>query len=147
MQNDEMEKAVARGLPVQLSHGVTPKYRFRILQGALAKYVEERMRAICEWKDCGIEELAVMADHVHLVVNVPPRVSISDLMGFSRARQQSEYSNTSEPEAKHTGKPFLEPRLLRDDDRVGRREIRRYVRYQEEAERLEENEREEAGLF
>ena len=43
-------------------------------------------RAICEWKHVEIEELAVMKDHVHLVVNVPPRVSISELMGFLKGK-------------------------------------------------------------
>ena len=52
-----------------------PKYRLRILEGDVGKYVEGRIRAIAEWKHVEIEELAVMKDHVHLVVNVPPRVS------------------------------------------------------------------------
>ena len=56
-----------------------PKYRFRIIEGAVAKYVEERIRVVCEWKDVEIEELSVMKDHVHLVVIVPPKVSISEL--------------------------------------------------------------------
>ena len=51
-----------------------PKYRFRILEGAVAKYVEERIRVICEWKDSEIEELSVMKDHVHLVVTVPMKM-------------------------------------------------------------------------
>ena len=55
-----------------------PKYRFRILEGAVGKYVEERIRAMCEWKDSEVEELSVMKDHVHLVVTVPPKVSISE---------------------------------------------------------------------
>ena len=63
-----------------------PKYRFRILEGAVAKFVEGRIRAICEWKGSAIEELKVMKDHVHLVVSVPPKVSISELMGFLKGK-------------------------------------------------------------
>ena len=63
-----------------------PKYRFRILEGAVGKYVEERIRTICEWKDSEIEELSVMKDHVHLVVTVAPKVSISELMGFLKGK-------------------------------------------------------------
>jgi hypothetical protein len=53
------------------------KYRFLILEGTVAKYIEESIRVLCEWKDVEIEELSVMKDHVHLVVIVPPKVSIS----------------------------------------------------------------------
>ena len=63
-----------------------PKYRLRILEGAVAKYVEERIKVICEWKGSGVEELNVLRDHVHLVVNVPPRVSISELMGIVKGK-------------------------------------------------------------
>jgi len=127
----------------------TPKYRFRILQGALAKYVEERMRAICEWKDCGIEELAVMADHVHLVVNVPPRVSISDLMGILKGKTAigifKHFPNLRRKP--YWGNHFWSRGYCVTTIGLDEEKIRRYVRYQEEAERLEENEREEAGLF
>lgn len=54
----------------------TPKYRYRILEGEIAKRVEEKIRAICEWKDVEILELNVMKDHVHMVVSMPPRVSM-----------------------------------------------------------------------
>ena len=63
-----------------------PKYRFRILEGAVAKYVEERIRAICEWKGSEIQELSVMKDHAHIVVIVPPRVCISELIGILKAK-------------------------------------------------------------
>ena len=101
-----------------------PKYRFRILEGAVAKYVEERIRVICEWKDVEIEELNVMKDHVHLVVTVPPKVSISELMGFLKGKTAiGIVQNLQEPEAETIlGKSFLEPRLLRNDHRAGRGE-------------------------
>ena len=90
-----------------------PKYRFRILEGAVAKYVEERIKVICEWKGSGVEELNVLRDHVHLVVNVPPRVSISELMGFLKGKTAiGIFKNLQNPEAETVlGKSFLEPRL------------------------------------
>ena len=98
-----------------------PKYRFRILEGALAKYIEGRIRAICEWKDCVIEELNVMKDHVHLVVNVPPK-SIDIRADGDSERQDGNRDIQKLQELKAEailGKSFLEPRLLRIDDRAG----------------------------
>jgi len=45
-----------------------PKYRFRILKGALRDLVEGDIRMLCEWKSCEVQELSVQEDHVHLVV-------------------------------------------------------------------------------
>jgi putative transposase len=63
-----------------------PKYRFQILEGAVAKYIKERCKSICERKHSEIEELNVMTDHVHLVVIVSPKVSISELMGLIKGK-------------------------------------------------------------
>jgi putative transposase len=64
----------------------TPKYRLRILEGAVATEVTNGIRMFSEQKDCEIVELNVQIDHVHLVVMVPPKVSISDYMGIVKGR-------------------------------------------------------------
>ena len=58
-----------------------PKYRFRILKGQVGNYIENRIRELCEWKKVEILELNVREDHVHMVVEIPPRLSVSNLMG------------------------------------------------------------------
>jgi len=126
-----------------------PKYRFRILEGAVAKYVEGRIRAICEWKDSGIEELNVMKDHVHLVVNVPPRVSISELMGILKGKTAIGIFKTykSLKRKPYWGNHFWSRGYCVSTIGLDEEKIRRYVRYQEENERREEEDHEEVGLF
>jgi putative transposase len=58
-----------------------PKYRFRILTGAVKQAAEAGIRAICVYAGCEVVELNVQSDHVHLVVMIPPKVSISELLG------------------------------------------------------------------
>jgi len=58
-----------------------PKYRYRILRGQIGKFVGENLRLLCEWKRAEILELNVREDHVHIVVSIPPKVSVSELMG------------------------------------------------------------------
>jgi putative transposase len=126
-----------------------PKYRFRILEGAVGKYVEARIRAICEWKHVEIEEMKVMKDHVHLVVSVPPKVSISELMGFLKGKTAiglfKTYKNLRRKP--YWGNHFWSRGYCVTTVGLEEEKIRRYVRYQEDNERLEEKEREEAGLF
>ena len=51
-----------------------PKYRYKILQDEVAKYVTQQIYRLCDQKD-GVEviELNVQKDHVHLVVSIPPK--------------------------------------------------------------------------
>ena len=50
-----------------------PKYRFRILTGAVGEAVERDIRVLWEWRDVAVWELSVQADHVHLVCSIPPK--------------------------------------------------------------------------
>ena len=63
-----------------------PKYRFKILTGGVGKEVENCIRAFSEQKGCQIIELNIQVDHVHLLVNVPPKVSISNFVGTLKGR-------------------------------------------------------------
>ncbi len=64
----------------------TPKYRFRILTGEVGREVDKCIRMFSEQKGCEIVELNVVADHVHLLIKVPPKIAISDLMGIIKGR-------------------------------------------------------------
>ena len=63
-----------------------PKYRFRILTGQIKTLIEEDIRMLCEWKGCVIEEMNVQTNHIHLVVSIPPKVSVSTLMGVLKGK-------------------------------------------------------------
>ena len=59
----------------------TPKYRYRVLFGEVKSLVEKDIRMLCEWKGVEIIELNVQIDHIHVVCSIPPKVSVSGLMG------------------------------------------------------------------
>jgi len=58
-----------------------PKYRYRILKGGIGKFVYQSIYAHTERLGCEVIELNVQPDHVHLLVKVPPKISISALVG------------------------------------------------------------------
>ena len=62
-----------------------PKYRFRVLVGGIKEATESGIQAICGYTGCEVVELNVQRDHVHLIVMIPPKVSISYLMGEALA--------------------------------------------------------------
>ena len=147
----------SRGKYRKLSHVVyqcnyhivwVPKYRFRILTGAVGEFVEEGIRKHCSRKEVEVMELNVQPDHVHLVCSVPPKVSISEFMGYLKGKLAIGLFK-SYPKFKK--KPywgyhfwargyFVNTGL--DEDMV-----RRYVKYQEKKEKQREAEERGYDLF
>ena len=64
----------------------TPKYRYRILEGKVKEIVEHKIRQVCEWYDVEIEELNNQLDHVHLLLSIPPKRSVSEVMGIIKGK-------------------------------------------------------------
>jgi len=114
-----------------------PKYRFLILKGAIKEMEDHDIRMLCEWKGCVVEELNVQDDHVHLLVSVPPKISISQLMGTLKGKIAIKLFK-SYPKLKK--KPYWGNRFWARGyfvNTVGLDEdmIKRYVKYQEKEER------------
>ncbi len=63
-----------------------PKYRFRILTGKVAEEVARCIRTFVDQLGGEVVELNVCIDHVHLLVMVPPKVSISTFVGTIKGR-------------------------------------------------------------
>ncbi len=64
-----------------------PKYRYRVLQGKLKEEVELCVRDQSRQMGSEVVEMNVQADHVHVVVQVPPKLSISDYMGWAQRQE------------------------------------------------------------
>jgi putative transposase len=113
-----------------------PKYRFRILQGAVKASLESGIQAICGFAGCKIVEMNVQPDHVHLVVMVPAKVSISELLG----RLEGQSSMRMFQQFRHLkkkpywGNHFWAKGYCVDTLGLDADMIRKYVRYQEKKE-------------
>ena len=63
-----------------------PKYRKKQLYGRVRNDVREIISTLCRYKNIEIVEGAVCADHVHLCVCIPPKMSISSFMGYLKGK-------------------------------------------------------------
>ena len=63
-----------------------PKYRKKKLYGVVRDDVREFIRTLCKYKKVEIIAGAVCADHVHLCVSIPPKLSISDFVGYLKGK-------------------------------------------------------------
>src|SRR5664279_594190 len=127
----------------------TPKYRFRVLFGEVKVLVENDIRMLCEWKGVEILELNVQIDHVHVVCSVPPKVSISELMGTLKGKLAIKLFK-SYPELKqkpYWGNHFWSRGYFVTTVGVDEDIIRRYVIYQEGEDKKEESQTRDFDLF
>jgi putative transposase len=126
-----------------------PKYRFRILTGDVGTFVERAIRSMCEWKGAEVLELKVLVDHVHLVVDMPPRESVADLMGLLKGKTAIKLFKSYQGLRKkpYWGNHFWSRGYCVSTVGVDEEQIRKYVRYQEDGERREEEEQRQCGLF
>ena len=120
-----------------------PKYRYRILEGKVAIEVSNCIRAFSERKGCEIVELNVRSDHVHLLVMIPPKISISDYAGMIKGRTAIRVFNKfkelkSNP---YWGNKFWSRGYCVDTVGLDSEMIRKYVRHQEQKERRTEQQK------
>ena len=144
-----MEKAVARGLPVQLSHSVDTQVS---ISDTARSFGEVRRRTYE-----GYLRVEALRDRGTGSDGRPrasggqrsSRVSISDLMGILKGKTAigifKHFPNLRRKP--YWGNHFWSRGYCVSTIGLDEEKIRRYVRYQEDNERLEEKEREEAGLF
>lgn len=114
-----------------------PKDRFRILVGAVREAVESGVQAICGFAGCEVVEMNVQRDHVHVVVMIPPKVSVSELLGRLKGQTSMNlFHKFRELKKKlYWGNHFWAKGYCVDTVGLDAEMIRRYVKYQEEKER------------
>ena len=63
-----------------------PKYRRRVIYGDLKAEIGKILRELCNWKQVSILEAELCPDHVHMLVEIPPKMSVSSFVGFLKGK-------------------------------------------------------------
>ena len=63
-----------------------PKYRRKVFYGENRREIGAILRTLCNWKNIRIIEAEVCPDHVHMLVEIPPKVAISGFMGYLKGK-------------------------------------------------------------
>jgi len=59
-----------------------PKYRRKVMYGKIREDVKDIIRTLCGYKKVEIVEGSVSIDHVHLCIKIPPKESVSEILGY-----------------------------------------------------------------
>ncbi len=63
-----------------------PKYRKKTIFGDLRKYLGEIFRELAKQKECTVIEGHLMPDHVHILLSIPPKYSVAQIVGFIKGK-------------------------------------------------------------
>ena len=63
-----------------------PKYRRQVIYGTLKKDIGEILRKLCEQKGVEIIEAEACKDHIHMLVSIPPHISVAQFMGYLKGK-------------------------------------------------------------
>lgn len=126
-----------------------PKYRYRILKGEVKERIERDIRMLCEWKKSEVVELNIQEDHIHLIISIPPKVSVSEMMGILKGKTAIKIfkSYVELKKRPYWGNHFWARGYFVNTVGLDEEMIRRYVKYQEEEEKKEEENSVDFRLF
>ena len=71
-----------------------PKYRKKKLYKELRKYLGEILRDLALQKECEILEGHLMSDHVHILISIPPKYAVSQIVGFIKGKSAISITRT-----------------------------------------------------
>ena len=71
-----------------------PKYRKKKLYGELRTHLGEVFRALAKQKECLIEEGHLMPDHVHMLISIPPKYPVAQVVGYVKGKSAINIART-----------------------------------------------------
>ena len=63
-----------------------PKYRRKTMFGAKGREIGAILRELCKWKGVNIIEAEICPDHVHMLVEIPPKMSVASFVGYLKGK-------------------------------------------------------------
>ena len=66
-----------------------PKYRRKVFYGQKKREIGKILRQLCDWKQVKIVEAEVCPDHIHMLVEIPPKIAVSSFVGYLKGKSKS----------------------------------------------------------
>src|SRR5438094_1129324 len=110
-----------------------PKYRRKALYAQLRQYLGEVFRRLTEQRESRIEEGHLMSDHVHMMISIPPKYAVSQVIGYIKGKSAIHLARVyGERKRNFVGQHFWARGFFVST--VGRDEevVREYIRKQEQ---------------
>ena len=108
-----------------------PKRRRKVLYGAIRQQLGAIFHELARQKECRIIEGHLMPDHVHMVIEIPPKYAVSSVIGFLKGKSAIAIAHLQGRERNFTGEHFWARGYAVSTIGYEEEEVRRYVREQD----------------
>ena len=116
-----------------------PKYRRQVFYGEKKREIGKILRTLCEWKGVNIIEAEVCPDHVHLLVEIPPKRKVSAFVGYLKGKSATMiYEQFGELKYKYRNREFWCKGYYVDTVGKNTARIAEYIKHQLEEDKLGE---------
>lgn len=85
-KNDDVSSLSHTKWDCQYHTVFTPKYRRKVIYNKLRRGIDKYLRRLCDYKGVKIVEANACPDHIHMLVKIPPKISISSFMGYLKGK-------------------------------------------------------------
>ena len=108
-----------------------PKYRRKVFFGQMRYEIGKIIRELCRWKGVNLLEAEACPDHIHILVEIPPKFSISNFMGFLKGKSSLMiYEKYPELRYKYRNREFWCRGYYVDTAGKNAKKIEEYIRHQ-----------------
>ncbi|NOH51145.1 IS200/IS605 family transposase [Vibrio rotiferianus] len=115
------------------------KYRRQVFYGEKRRAVGGMLRKLCEWKSVNIIEAECCADHIHMLFEIPPKMSVSSFMGYLKGKSSLMlYERFGDLKFKYRNREFWCRGYYVDTVGKNTGKIQRYIKHQLEQDKMGE---------
>ena len=119
-----------------------PKYRKKVMYGQVKADIREIIKVLCKYKKVEIIEGAICSDHVHLCVSIPPKLSISEFMGYLKGKSALMIHDKHPEMASKWNREFwARGYYVATVGNITEEAIKRYIQEQQEESKMEDTRR------
>ena len=113
-----------------------PKYRKKAIFGELRKYLGEIFRELARQKECTVIEGHLMPDHVHIMLAIPPKYSVAQVVGFMKGKSAIQIARNFQGRKKNfVGQNFWARGYYVSTVGKDEEAVRAYIQHQEKEDR------------
>ena len=117
-----------------------PKYRRKEIYGKLRSDIGQIIRQLCSYKGVEIIEAHAMPDHIHMLVRIPPKIAVSNFMGYLKGKSSLMiFERHANLKYKYGNRNFWAKGFFASTVGLDTKKVQEYIRDQEKEDMMQDN--------
>lgn len=117
-----------------------PKYRRKEIYGKLRSDIGQIIRQLCSYKGVEIIEAHAMPDHIHMLVRIPPKIAVSNFMGYLKGKSSLMiFERHANLKYKYGNRNFWAKGFFVSTVGLDAKKVQEYIRDQEKEDMMQDN--------